>query len=80
MPDVPTPDSAPVRLIENWKTELLRLWSMRVTYFWIVVGAVVLLWPGLAGSIPTWLYFGGGLFAIVSFQIARLLKQPGTDQ
>jgi hypothetical protein len=53
---------------------------MRVTYFWMAVGALVLLWPGLAGSIPAGVYLGVGFIMIFSFQVARIFKQPGTEQ
>jgi hypothetical protein len=67
-------------LIDNWKREIFRLWSMKVAFFWIVVGTIAALWPGLAGSIPvSWFIIGGGLF-IGSFSIARFLRQPGTEQ
>jgi len=53
---------------------------MRVTYFWLAVGTVAALWVGLAGSIPAPVFFGVGFLVIFSFQVARILKQPGTDQ
>lgn len=79
MPNAPAAPT-PLRLIPRWRTELTRLWSMRVTYFWMAVGALVLLWPGLAGSIPAGVYLGAGFVLIFSFGVARLLKQPGTEQ
>jgi hypothetical protein len=41
-----------LRLIPGWRRELTRLWSMRVAYFWTVVGALATLWVGLAGKHP----------------------------
>lgn len=70
---------APV-LIDNWRTELHRLWSMHVAVFWTAVGTVAALWIGLAGSIPSPIFFGVGFVVIFSFGVARLLKQPGTEQ
>jgi hypothetical protein len=76
-PEAPRPK---VRLIDNWKAEILRLWSMRVAIFWLVVAGLILVWPGLAGEIHPALYAVGGVLMVVSFGVARLLKQPGTDQ
>ena len=69
-----------MKLIDDFPNELKRLWSLRVAYFWTAVGTIAALWTGLAGTIPTWLFFGGGFVVIFSFSIARVLKQPGTDQ
>ncbi len=79
MPNAPPP-VAPVRLIDNWKREIFRLWSLRVALFWIAVGTIAALWPGLSGSISVGWFFFGGFLVIGSFSVARLLKQPGTDQ
>jgi hypothetical protein len=75
----PMPEPPKIRLIPRWRTELTRLWSMRVAYFWMAMGAVAALWMGLAGSIPTPIFFGVGFLVIFSFSVARFLKQPGTD-
>lgn len=71
---------APLRLIDDWWAEAKRLWSMRVAVFWTAVGTVAALWLGLAGSIPAPVFFGVGFLVIFSFGVARLLKQPGTEQ
>jgi hypothetical protein len=71
------------RLIDDWRAQIVRLWSIRVALIWIVVGAVIFVAPmvsdeakGLLGAWP----FAGGLFlASVSFGVARIMKQPGTD-
>ncbi|MGZ5987580.1 MAG: DUF7940 domain-containing protein [Rhizomicrobium sp.] len=73
-----------MRLIENWHKESRRLWSMRITIgqalFWSAACGLWILWPALAGAIPIPVYFGVGLLLAVSTGIARVLKQPGTDQ
>jgi hypothetical protein len=66
--------------IDNVWTEAMRLWSMRVAMFWTAMGTVAVLWVGLAGSIPAPIFFGVGFAVIFSFGVARLLKQPGTEQ
>jgi len=68
-----------VKLIENWRAELLRLWSVRVVAFWSFVCGLILIWPGLVGSVPTWFYALGGIVISVSFGVARFLKQPGAE-
>jgi len=50
-----------LKLIDDLPNELKRLWSLRVAYFWTAVGTIAALWTGLAGTIPTWLFFGGKL-------------------
>jgi hypothetical protein len=69
-----------MKLIDNVGAELRRLWSVRVAAFWSLVCGLILIWPGLAGEIPTWLYALGGIVISVSFGVARVLKQPGTEQ
>ncbi|EKS29264.1 hypothetical protein [Afipia felis] len=69
-----------IRFIPNVWAEAKRLWSMRVAIFWTAVGTVAALWLGLAGSIPAPIFFGIGFLIIFSFGVARLLKQPGTEQ
>lgn len=86
MPEPPTAEpvvlaETPVKivLIPHWKKELTRLWSMKVAYFWLAVGAITVLWPGLAGSISAGIYLTVGFLLIFSFGAARMLKQPGTE-
>lgn len=68
-----------MHLIDDWRTQLRRLWSLRVAAFWSLVCGLILIWPGLAGEIPTWLYAVGGIVISISFGVARVLKQPGTE-
>lgn len=74
---------ATARLIDDWRTELLRLWSMRVVVFWTVfwsaMGGLILVWPALMGYMPVWLFVSLGVLMCVSFGLARLLKQPGAQ-
>jgi hypothetical protein len=70
-----------MRLIDDWKAEILRLWSMRLLIgqaaFWSAMGGLWLMWPAIVGSIPLWAYFVVGLVLAVSTGIARVTKQPG---
>jgi hypothetical protein len=53
---------------------------MRVAMFWLAVAGLIMVWPGLAGTMPAAAYAGIGVLMVVSFGTARLLKQPGTKQ
>lgn len=76
----PSPGRTSTRLIPDWHKELTRLWSMRVAMFWLAVAGLIMVWPGLAGTMPAAAYAGIGVLMVVSFGTARLLKQPGTKQ
>lgn len=52
---------------------------MRTAIFWLAVAGLILVWPGLAGTMPPVAYALVGVAMVVSFGVARLLKQPGTD-
>lgn len=68
-----------MRLIDDWKSEVARLWSVRVAAFWSAVCGLLLVWPALASAIPLWAYALGGILICVSIGVARFLKQPGAD-
>lgn len=72
-----------MRLIDDWRTAVGRLWSMRLAIgsavLWSAVGGLLLVWPALADKVPLWVYVLGGLVLSVLFGVARLLKQPGTE-
>ncbi|WP_315799328.1 hypothetical protein [Bradyrhizobium sp. SZCCHNR3078] len=72
-----------MRLIDNWRREMLRLHSMRAAIasaaVWSAVGGAIMVWPALAQSIPTVAYVAGGLALSIAFGVARLLKQPGAE-
>lgn len=73
-----------MQLIDNWRSAILRLHSMRAAILsaalWSSVGGAVMIWPALADHIPTGAYVAGGIALSIAFGIARLLKQPGTEQ
>lgn len=72
-----------MRLIENWRSKMLRLHSMRAALlsgaFWSAVGGAIMVWPALSDKIPVGTYVLGGLSLSVLFGLARLLKQPGAE-
>jgi hypothetical protein len=71
-------------LIDDWRAEIMRLWSMRVAMagvaFWSALGGLWVLWPALIDVLPLGFYIGAGLAIAVAVGIARVLKQPGLDQ
>ena len=73
-----------MRLIDNWRAEAKRLWSIRVAavhaLFWSLLCGLWVLWPALVGAIPLPVYFGVGLLLAGATGVARFLKQPGTEQ
>lgn len=77
------PPHVRLRLIDNWRAEAKRLWSVRVAaghaLFWSLACGLWLLWPALAGAIPLPVYFGVGLLLAGGTGVARFLKQPGTE-
>jgi hypothetical protein len=68
-----------MRLIDDWKAQVLRLWSVRVAAFWGAVGALVVILSAYLYNTFNW--WVGGLLILVSasFAVARVLKQPGTE-
>ena len=72
------------RLIEDWKREATRLWTMRAAIIWIVIGVVF----ALLSLVSDWLQKLIGPLAFsavfvltgVTFGTARLLKQAGTEE
>lgn len=70
-------------LIDNWRGEIRRLWSLRVaiggTLFWSVAASVWAIWPAFAEVIPLWMLTIGAITLGPSIALARLLKQPGAD-
>ena len=69
-----------MHLIDDWKAQLLRLWSVRVAAFWGAVGALVVILSAYLYNTFDWRV--GALLIVVSasFALARALKQPGTEQ
>ncbi|MGO8738606.1 DUF7940 domain-containing protein [Rhodoblastus sp.] len=75
--------SANDRLDDDWKDIVKTAWSIRVAGLWIAIGAVIFVAPMVSDEakqlIGVWPFAGGLFLASVSFGVARILKQPGTD-
>ena len=71
------------RLIANWQGVIRRSWSMLVAGIWVFIGSIILVAPMVSDEakalIGVWPFAGGLLLASFSFGIARILKQPGTE-
>lgn len=72
-----------MRLIDGWKAEATRLWSVRVAIggvvFWSALSGLWVLWPAFVEKVPLWFYAFGGIGMSVALGVARLLKQPGAE-
>ena len=75
---------AQLRFVDDWRNVLKRAWSIRVGAFWTAVVALVALAPMVSEEakavIGPWTFAAIFFFAFTSAGIARLLKQPGTDE
>lgn len=69
-----------MRLIDNWRAEIPQLWSIWAAAFWGAVGAVIVILSAYLYSDFNWWVGGLLVLASVSFAIARVFKQPGTEQ
>lgn len=71
-------------LIDNWRTEWRRLWSVRAGIFWTIAAAIAALLTLISDEAKAWLgvpaFAAVFMVATVSVGVARLLKQPGTDE
>ena len=68
---------ADARLIDDWRAEIRRLWSIRVALAWAAVSGIYSAWDAFQAFLPAWLF--GALSVIMSVSIvgARLTRQAG---
>ena len=66
-------------LIDGWRTEWKRLWSLRVPIIGAVIMAVLeglqLVWPALAEDLPHGMYVAVGIGICVAMIPARMIDQ-----
>jgi hypothetical protein len=66
-------------LIDDWRTDALRFWSVRLALFWGALSGLFLVWPAFANVIPLWAFAGLSIVMSAALAVARLTKQPGMD-
>lgn len=64
-------------LIDNWKDEIKRLWTVRVALFWGAVSGLFAVWSSFSSVIPLWLFASLSVVMSAAIAVARMLKQPG---
>lgn len=69
-----------MRLIDNAWTEAKRLWSVRVAAFWGAIGALIVVLSAYLYNTFDWKVGVLLILISVSFSVARVMKQPGTEQ
>ncbi len=69
-----------MRLIDDAYNEFKRLWSVRVAAFWGAIGAVIVILSAYLYTTFDWRVGALLIFVSASFAVARVLKQPGTEQ
>jgi hypothetical protein len=66
------------RAVPEWR-RAHKLWSVRVALFWATFGGIYMALPAFMGAMPPWVF---GLLCIgmsVTWVLARITKQPGSD-
>ena len=66
-------------LIDNWRSEFRRLWSIRIGLFFGALNGAVLGLAAFQDVISPYLFLGLNVVGWAVLVGARLLKQPGAD-
>jgi hypothetical protein len=69
-----------LRLIDDWKAQALKLWSIRIALFWGGLSGLVAVWSAFSDIIPLPVYAGFSVLATMAIAGARVTKQPGADE
>jgi hypothetical protein len=67
------------RLIDDWRSQILKFWTVRLALFWGALSGLVAVWPAFAGAIPLWAYALAGMALSAAVTVARVTKQPGVE-
>ncbi len=51
-------DALNERLIDDWRRQALRLWSVRIALFWGAVCGLLAAWPAFASAVPLPVFAG----------------------
>ena len=68
-----------ITLIDNWRSEFRRLWSIRIGLFFGALNGAVLGLRAFQGVSSPYLFLGLNVVGWAVLIGARLLKQPGAD-
>lgn len=69
-----------IQLVDEWVGVLKRTWSARVAFFWGGVGGLIVVLGAYLYKDFSWAVGLLLIAASASFAVARVLKQPGTDE
>lgn len=67
-------------LIDDWKVEVQRLWSIRIALFWGAVSGLIAVWSSFSSVVPLWLFASLSVAMSAAMAAARMLKQPGANE
>lgn len=67
------------KLIDDWRTRALKLWTVRIALFWGALSGLLVAWPAFSGVVPLWAFAGASIILSAAVAVARLTKQPGAD-
>lgn len=66
-------------MIDNWKRELTRLWSIRVTILWAAISGLYAVWDAFEGVLPTWVLVSASITMSVALVAVRLIRQKDVE-
>jgi hypothetical protein len=64
-------------LIDGWRSQAPRLWSIRIALFWGALSGLYCAWPAFAEALPLPVFAGLSVAMSAAIAVARLTKQPG---
>jgi hypothetical protein len=69
-----------MKLIDNWKVELHRLWTVRISLFFGVLNGVALGLTAFSDVFNPWFFMALNMLVYGVIALARLLKQADPKQ
>jgi hypothetical protein len=69
-----------VKLIDEWRRDILRLWSIRAALFWGALNGALLGLAAFIDAIDPYWFLILNIAGYATVAAARILKQPGADQ
>lgn len=69
-----------MKMIDNWRAEIRRLWSIRLAIFWGALSGLYSAWGAFQEVLPPYLFAGVSMIMCAAIMGARLTKQPGADE